>query len=363
MAVVISSIVYNIDKTKSFGLQNQNEECELSFHIYSDEVTAENRKKLQETEQELNKILPVKIFVHIVDNIIFAECAMWKGSYATFYKTVADRFLPREAERILFIDVDVLVVSDVRELIHYDLQGKTIAGVPERQVYTLTARKGTDTFNFENVFSYFNAGVIVIDLQRWRQNNCEQKVLEFLKKFNLNCAEQDAFNAVLVDDVCHLPYKWNKKWSKSLHPKYAYLIAENFRRVSPQQEQWFWEGLKNPSLIHYSVRPWAGDGFYVSKKDKEWYEYPHLDLWWEYAEKTPGFSRDLMAIKQSSAYKKRILKNEIIKKLLQYSVVVYLLKMNDKMQWFVRKIEKPFKTLRNKYRVYKQKFIYKVKQK
>lgn len=79
---------------------------------------------MAQLEEELNKIVPIKIEIHIVNNIIFAECPMWKGSYVTYYKTVINQFLPAEVKRILFIDVDTLVAGDIRELFHMDMQGK-----------------------------------------------------------------------------------------------------------------------------------------------------------------------------------------------------------------------------------------------
>lgn len=245
---------------------------------------------MAQLEEELNKIVPIKIEIHIVNNIIFAECPMWKGSYVTYYKTVINQFLPAEVKRILFIDVDTLVAGDIRELFHMDMQGKSVAAVPEKQVYTLASKHGGTGYSFADCNSYFNAGVLLVDLEKWRLKNAEEKSINFLKEYVVHCAEQDALNAVFRDDVYYLPYKWNMKLPKSIHPRDYGGIAKNFASISKEQEQWFWEGIKEPAIIHYSVRPWAGDGYYISKKDKEFYEYPNLDLWWEIAEKTPAFN-------------------------------------------------------------------------
>lgn len=114
--------IYNERDGRSFKIDKSKEG--FVFHILSDAVTHENYKKLAQLEEELNKIVPIKIEIHIVNNIIFAECPMWKGSYVTYYKTVINQFLPAEVKRILFIDVDTLVAGDIRELFHMDMQGK-----------------------------------------------------------------------------------------------------------------------------------------------------------------------------------------------------------------------------------------------
>lgn len=364
VAVAITSIVniyiYKEKDSRQAEIKQTNEG--FVFHILSNAVSHENNKKLAQLENELNKSIPVKIAVHIVNNSIFAECPMWKGSYVTYYKTIINQFLPADAKRIVFLDADTLVVTDIRELLCMDMKGKSIAAVSEKQTYTLSSRVGQDKYSFADCKTYFNAGVVLIDLDKWRLINAEKKCIAFLKKYAVICAEQDALGAVFKDDVFLLPYKWNMKLPKSTHPRDYGIIAKNFAEISKEQEKWFWEGIESPAIIHYSVRPWAGDGYYLSKKDKEFYEYPHLDLWWKVAEKTPIFCTELLEIKKSFAYKKRLVKNAIWKFLLQYPFVVKILKINDKFQWIVRKIEKPFKYLRNKIRTWKVKAEYKMKQ-
>lgn len=365
VAVSITSIVniyiYNDKSGKILNVLNAQEEG-FTFHIFTDYASKEYLAKFEQLEVELSKIIPVKIEVHFVDNIVFAECPMWKGSYVTYYKLLINHFISDDVKRILFIDVDTLAVKDVRELLCMDMQGKSVAAVSERQRYTLSSRFGNAGYSFADCNSYFNAGVLLIDLEKWRLKNAEERSINFLKEYFVHCAEQDALSAVFKDDVYLLPYKWNMKLPKSTHPRDYDSIAKNFATVSEEQEKWFWEGIKEPAIIHYSVRPWAGDGYYMSKKDKEFYQYPNLELWWEIAEKTPVFNAELMAIKKSFAYKKRLMQNALLKFLLQYPAVVKILKINDKFKCVTREIEKPFKTLRNKRRTWKIKAEHKKKQ-
>lgn len=361
VAVSITSVIYYIYHEKGGKQLNAGKE-NFVFHIFTDYMSKEYLLKFKQLEMELSKIVPVKIEIHFVDNIVFAECLMWRGSYATYYKLLINRYLSSEVKRILFIDVDTLAVKDIRELMNMDMQGKSVAAVPEKQVYTLASKNGETGYSFADCNSYFNAGVLLVDLEKWRLKNAEEKSMNFLKEYVVHCAEQDALNAVFRDDVYYLPYKWNMKLPKSIHPRDYGVIAKNFASISKEQEKWFWEGIKEPAVIHYSVRPWAGDGYYISKKDKEFYEYPNFDLWWEIAEKTPVFNSELLAIKKSFAYKKRIIKNAVLKFLLQYPFVVKILRINDKFQWIVRKFEKPFKTVRNKIRAWKVKAECKIKQ-
>lgn len=358
IAVVINSIVniyiYN-SKTDNFFDEINRQKENFIFHIFTDYASQEYLLKFKQLEQKLSKIIPVQIIFHVVDKYIFSEYVMWRGNHVAYYKVLLNRYLTADVKRILFIDGDTLVVKDIRELLCMDMHGKSIAAVSEHQIYTLSSRTGKKSYSFADCKTYFNAGVLLIDMEKWRLKNAEEKCIAFLNEYNVICPEQDALSAVFRDDVYLLPFKWNMKLAKSLHPRDYGSIAKNFAMISDEQEKWFWEGIKHPAIIHYSVRPWAGDGYYLSKKDKEFYEYPNLDLWWEIAEKTPVFNIELLAIKKSFAYKKQSAKNAVLKFLVQYPFVVKLLKMNDKFQWIIRKIEKPFKMVRNKIRIWKAK--------
>lgn len=362
-AVVIASIVLNTDKSVSYkekfskmvSLSEEGQEECYHFYILSDSVSQKTRDRLSALEERLNAVYPVKIHLETVDDRIFADCPRWHGSYVTYYKVLAADYLPQDAKRLIFLDADTLVVSDIRELFCYDLKGKGIGGVAESKSYVLKNRTGKEPFDFAKVSTYFNAGVLLFDTEYWRVNGMKQKALDFLKDYEVICAEQDALSAVFGGNAELLPYKYNMKWAKSLHPSECDTVAENFGRISEQQKQWFYEGFASPSIIHYSVRPWAGDGFFVSRREKKCYFYPNIDLWWEYAEKTPVFGPGLLAVKQTFAYKKRMLKNRAVRFFLQYPFVVKLLQTNDNFQWVIRKLEKPFKTLRNKWRTWKKK--------
>ncbi|MQM13313.1 hypothetical protein Taro_046236 [Colocasia esculenta] len=97
-------------------------------------------------------------------------------NYARIY--LAD-LLPRDVVRIIYFDSDLIVVDDVAKLWAIDL-GPHVLGAPEYCHANFTAYF-TDRFWLDPAFAgvfegrgrrppcYFNTGVMVIDLERWRQ--------------------------------------------------------------------------------------------------------------------------------------------------------------------------------------------------
>ena len=58
---------------------------------------------------------------------------------------------------------------------------------------------------------YFNSGVLVINLTRWRKENVGDRVIEYLRKYQpyVQLEDQEGLNAVLANDWGKLDPKWN----------------------------------------------------------------------------------------------------------------------------------------------------------
>jgi cephalosporin hydroxylase/lipopolysaccharide biosynthesis glycosyltransferase len=126
---------------------------------------------------------------------------------ATWYRIALDELLP-DADRILYLDVDLLVRDSLVPLWNMPLQGNVIAAVtnvpptPDRW-YTERAELGGDR--------YFNAGVLLVDLAAMRREG----IGDYLRKFarenaaRLKWRDQDALNEVLHARRLALHPRWN----------------------------------------------------------------------------------------------------------------------------------------------------------
>ena len=97
---------------------------------------------------------------------------------------------------------------------------------------------------------YFNSGVLLIDMQRWRARDCERRVFDILARrgHELTWMDQDALNMALRGEVRFLDPQWN--WQpRCADVPAAFLgldeIAYERRRAAP-------------GIVHYttSLKPW-----------------------------------------------------------------------------------------------------------
>ncbi len=122
--------------------------------------------------------------------------------YARFW--AADYF-PEDVDRVLYLDGDMVIIGSVTPLLELDITGKMLAAV-QIPGSTSPVRLG---YNPE--FGYFNSGVLVINLQKWREESVRDLLIAtshaLAKK--LNDPDQDVLNYCFHDRYIALDYTWN----------------------------------------------------------------------------------------------------------------------------------------------------------
>lgn len=361
VCVCITSIIRHSEKSVSYKdaardvlYTDNGKDCEekYCFHILSDTVSQETKNKLRAVEEELNKIYPLSIELHSLDPRIFLDFPRWRKNYVTYYRLFFAQFISEDVKRILILDADTLVNTDLRPFMVQDLKQKAMGAVANFPplVHTVQGRTPQEKYSYSSHRHYFNAGVMLIDADYWRKNDAEKKCMQFLHTYHVLCPDQDALNAVIKDNVKILPYQWNLMWHNLTEPEE---IKKKWKEHPDSfADETFYENLDCPKIIHFSVKPWASNGFRVSTNYTPFY-YPNIALWWEMAEKTPVLAKELLAIKKSESYQKMLKKNKRQEFLLQYAWYRSLLRMKRDTRPFMRKLEKPFKKIRDKWIKYK----------
>jgi lipopolysaccharide biosynthesis glycosyltransferase len=171
-----------------------------------------------------------------------------------------------DVEKVIYLDCDIVVELDIAELWNIHLNGNTVAAV--RDVWTLDYLKGKKVpWRLGKVWdllgvphdSYFNAGVMVLDLKNIRTKYClTDKVVEFYSRYRkcITLHDQDFLNWVFAGDVR--------------------LIDERFNHINLPSE--------TEKNIYGSIWHMAGG----SAKPWNSYSRPYIDdLYWKYLRLTP----------------------------------------------------------------------------
>ena len=155
--------------------------------------------------------------------------------------------LPGGLERVLFLDADMLVLDDVATLWETPLGPHVLAAAPDGAVpFCSAARgvKGWQSLGIPRDAPYFNGGVLMIDLARWRERDVTRRALAYLETTRepIDFLHQEALNAVLWDDWKQLDARWNLL---------ASLAGRTYERAV--SEAW-----RHPGIVHFAgrMKPW-----------------------------------------------------------------------------------------------------------
>lgn len=97
-------------------------------------------------------------------------------SLATYYRLLLADTIPADIEKILFLDCDMLITGPVNELYETDIENYDIVAVEEAFDNDHKSLIGMD-FNK----TYFNAGVMLVNLKNWRLKNYTKVFIDYLK--------------------------------------------------------------------------------------------------------------------------------------------------------------------------------------
>jgi len=129
-------------------------------------------------------------------------------SSAIFNRLLIGEILQGVADRVLYLDADIICLRSLAEIRSIDLGGKIVGAVAEMPQHQNELRAGAGLAPDD---LYFNSGVLYIDIEKWNRNHITQKVIQNLLDSygKYSYPDQDALNRVLKGEVHFLDRRWN----------------------------------------------------------------------------------------------------------------------------------------------------------
>jgi len=206
-------------------------------------------------------------------------------SQATYLRLGMGRMLPADVQRAIYLDSDVLVLKDLQPLWDTSLDGNVIGAARDFMTPLAGAHNAlgycTADLGISADHPMFNAGILLIDLKAYRDQNIEAECLAFLRKYrdSVQSADQDALNGVLHNRHKLLDFQWNIQMAPWANfKKHPSLSAQERRRI----------GEVDPAIVHFSGagKPWnsglrsAYCQVYVDKVNEiRWYGTTGFRAW------------------------------------------------------------------------------------
>ncbi|MGB6178145.1 glycosyltransferase family 8 protein [Carnobacterium sp.] len=226
-------------------LQTKKSETILNFYVIDDHIALNSKEKLNRMVNEYN----ATISYLQIDTLEFDEMVESDRITTTAYFRIAiPIFLESTTiQRAIYLDCDIIALQQIEDIWSIDLGDKLLAAVEDAGFHQRLEAMEIDTKSD----TYFNSGVMIIDLDKWRNEKISEQVLAFASENQdeLMFHDQDALNAILHDRWLILHPKWNAQ---------AYILSNEKDSPTEIGQIEYTEARNEPALVHYSghVKPW-----------------------------------------------------------------------------------------------------------
>lgn len=227
------------------------------------------------TQGRKNVSLRIYDVSHIVKNYKLEANA--HISTETYYRFLIQDILP-DYDKVLYLDSDLVVDSDISELYDIDLGDNLLGAVLDADYLGnlnmndgLRYKYSKETLHMKDPYSYFQAGVLVLNTYAMKKLHSLEEWLQLASEPYLY-NDQDILNSHCEGRVTYLDYSWNVMMdSGRIDLAIKYAPANVF--------QAYMDSRSNPKIVHFAggVKPW----------DDPTCDF--AEIFWRYARETPFY--------------------------------------------------------------------------
>lgn len=264
--------------------ENQLPETEIIIYILYNDLTEEDRICVGQMIKSYGGYVQ---WVFVSNKVFPSACPTSHAwTIETYYRLLLSDLLPEDVGRILYLDVDIIVNKSLTEVFSTDFEGKLLCACndacpfyTDKRIFFCDKRDNIFKEQLKQGFTYFNAGVMLLDMDRLRKEYCFEEYMTLGKKLNFEVVapDQDLLNYMHWQEV-----KILDKNKYNLFAKVAYNHGIHYEEVKQEV-----------TIVHFAgQKPWEG-------------QYIHYDieqLWWDYAKMSPFYNELLEEFMQQSLH-------------------------------------------------------------
>jgi len=253
-----------------YSLYENNKENEVRVFILGSEISEKNKRRLYSVAKTFRREIRIidadEEFLEAAKKYNFEKL---RGSYNTYSRIILNRWLS-DLDKVIVIDSDTLVVGDLQSMWDVDINQYYYAAVPEVSMYGKYNYFEDADIVWKNDI-YFNAGICVVNLKKWREDNIDSFLLQSVvhdSKEYLN-SEQSIMNKFLGDKIRRIPLECN--FYTTFHYANYEVIDGIFSKKHIIDRDEYEKAKEHPIIIHYCgfsyERPWFNHSVAYLKRE------------------------------------------------------------------------------------------------
>lgn len=247
---------------------------DLKVYLIGENISYENKHELKRIANTYGREVVV---IDVPRLNIPPSLTSKRWPLSAFTRLFSGVILPKDVEKILYLDCDTIITGDISELDNIQFNGNIAMGV--KDCISGTYKKN---IGLEKNSPYINAGVLLLDMNALRKVDINADIERYINKYEklINYADQDILNGMFKGKIGELSPKFGVITIEFVH---SYEEIQRLRRPTNFYEREVLEAAKtNPSIIHFTtnmrvVRPWFLNSNHPMKNEFE--KYMNMSVW------------------------------------------------------------------------------------
>ncbi|MBD5523911.1 MAG: glycosyltransferase family 8 protein [Lachnospiraceae bacterium] len=238
-------------------LENNKDVDNIHIFIVGEEISRGNKDKLYQTVSSYNRELSI-LDKPDIKKLVGCEVEMhwWiENVFSRVFLGEVFKDYP-DVNKLIYLDCDTLVVGNLSDLWEVNLEDHLAAGVLEAM-----GNLHKKAIGLQNQDPYFNAGLILIDVFKWRNGNYDKKARDFIRKVNgkMEYADESVLNGIAATDMKIISPKYNlTSLSIYFSPNEVQVYRKPCFHYSKEEIK---EAMEDVRVVHFTssfvdVRPW-----------------------------------------------------------------------------------------------------------
>jgi lipopolysaccharide biosynthesis glycosyltransferase len=207
------------------------------------------------------------------DNLPIAKDVQPHLNKSAYYRLMFARILPIEVSKLVYLDSDLVVLGDLNKLWEIEIADNYVMAAQDCGIPAVSSPYGIKRYQELGIppeQKYFNSGVLVMNITKWRSENIDVKLFQYLEKYreDVQHHDQEAMNAVFAGKWGEISPQWNQT---------PLLFGYSSWEESPYQELDYSNAVYDPYIVHFAsnAKPW-----------NSFEKHPHRDLFFDYLDMT-----------------------------------------------------------------------------
>lgn len=254
--------------------ENNKDIEKITVYLMTGDMSEKNRTRFQALAEQYRRTIKFIDAAKIDSFLDDHQLPKYRNSYAAYYKMFALEMIEDKLDRLIYLDADMVVTGSLIELITYDLGANTLG-----MCLDTVQLKYKKMIKCNSQF-FYNTGMIVFDVKKWRETRCMNRIIEHITQVHAAypVVDQDLMNIVFSNQITTIPLKYNCITPIFVYRDYNFL-TQVFGTENYYSEKEVAAARDNPIILHFlpifGLRPWY---------QTECPECPNKDLWNKYRE-------------------------------------------------------------------------------